>query len=122
MDKNEKLIHRFKDVTGSVTPQELEIVSVSKKKYRSVVLCIKGNMNIPFAEIKLYSGNLAIAADPCFESAACFGKEIEARYNAHPALVKALEKLAILGNGDSHRNSTGNTIAIDALASLKDGE
>ena len=75
-----KLTHRFENVNGSVSVEELEIISVSKKKYDEVLLCIKSNMNIPFATIKLYNSNLAIDAAACFESAEALGKEIERRW------------------------------------------
>ena len=38
-----KLKHRFTNVNGSVSLNELEIVSVSNKKYFTVQLCIKSN-------------------------------------------------------------------------------
>lgn len=34
-------------------------------------------------------------------------------------MIDALEKLARLGNGDRYGNSTGNSMAIDALAKLR---
>ncbi len=72
-----ELKHRFEGVTGSISIDELEIISVSKKKYAEVYLCIKSNMNLPFAKIKLYNTDRFIDAESCFESAKALGKEIE---------------------------------------------
>jgi len=88
-----KLTHRFENVNGSVSVEELEIISVSKKKYDEVLLCIKSNMNIPFATIKLYNSNLAIDAAACFESAEALGKEIERRWQLQDEQLQQLQQI-----------------------------
>lgn len=72
--------HRFENVEGNITLDELEIISVSSKKNVKVDLCIKSNMNIPIARIKLYSRDRFVDAKVCFESAEAIGKEIERRW------------------------------------------
>ena len=94
MEHTKEIEHRFNNVSGSVSIDELKIVSVSKPKYASVELCIKADCNIPFAKIKLYSRDRYIDAEYCFKSAVSLGKEIESRYNSQPALLAVLKRIA----------------------------
>ncbi len=88
-----ELKHKFENVSGNISMDELEIVSVSKDKYATVDLCIKSNMNIPFAMIKLYSRDRYVDAEACFESAKALGKEIERRWQLQAELGTINEKL-----------------------------
>jgi hypothetical protein len=76
-----ELIHKFENVTGTTSLEELKIITVSSKKNATVSLCIKLNMHIPFARIKLYSRDKFKDAEACFESAKILGEEIERRWN-----------------------------------------
>ncbi len=80
--------HRFENVIGNINLDELEIISVASKKNATVSLCIKANMNIPFAKIKLYSRDKFVDAEACFESAEVIGKEIERRWQLQAELDK----------------------------------
>jgi len=83
MDNKTELVHRFKFVEGSCSIDEIEMISVAGKKHATVDLCIKSNMHVPFASIKLYSRHRFIDAAACFESATALGKEIARRFNAY---------------------------------------
>ncbi|KKM82685.1 hypothetical protein LCGC14_1317020 [marine sediment metagenome] len=85
---NMEIKHRFENVTGNINLDELEIISVASKKNATVSLCIKANMNIPFAKIKLYSRDKFVDAEACFESAEVIGKEIERRWQLQAELDK----------------------------------
>ena len=78
--ENQELKHKFKNVIGSISVDELKIVSVSSQKHATVKLCIKSNMHIPFAQIRLYDTNLLQDAEATFESAKILGEEIEKRW------------------------------------------
>ena len=66
MSKAIEVSHKFENVIGSISIKELEIISVSNKKDATVNLCIKANMHIPFAKIKLYSRDRFLDAEACF--------------------------------------------------------
>lgn len=79
MSGKREITHRFVNVYGMIDLDDLEIVCVCMKKHATVELCIKSNMNIPIAAIKLYNSNLWLDAEASFESASLLGKEIEKR-------------------------------------------
>lgn len=68
-------------VTGEIPLDELEIVCVPSKKHAEVQLCIKSNMNIPFAEIKLFDTDRWADAEKTFEAATALGTEICRKFN-----------------------------------------
>ena len=51
--------HRFELVEGAFDMNSGRLVCVQKRKYSEVRLCFSGQMNIPFATIKLYDGQRA---------------------------------------------------------------
>ena len=75
-----KINHKLKFVEGAFDTEE-GMTCVSNAKYGSVALCFKSNMNIVFAEIKLFSSNLAVDADAVFTDARALGDEIVRRWN-----------------------------------------
>jgi hypothetical protein len=68
-------------VDGDIPLDELEIVCVPKNKYSSVNLCIKANMNIPFAQIMLFDTDSMVDAKESFEAATALGNEIARAFN-----------------------------------------
>ncbi|MEK6884959.1 MAG: hypothetical protein AABY22_35335 [Nanoarchaeota archaeon] len=69
-------------VSGSFNTETVKMVCVSSHKYGEVELCIKSNMSIPVAKLKLYDTDRAVDADATFEDAKNFGNEIARRWNA----------------------------------------
>jgi hypothetical protein len=69
----------FEFVTGNFETTTGELICVCNKKYNSVDLCFKENMNISFAKIRLHSRDTLKNAEAVFESAACLGNEIARR-------------------------------------------
>jgi len=72
---------RFAFVKGTFDMDTDKLVCVSKNKYKDVHLCFKSNMNITFAEIKLYDSELYKDKEATFESAVKLGEEIVRRWN-----------------------------------------
>ena len=72
--------HKFLNVTGDIDLDEVEIISVPRKKHARVDLCFKANMHIPFARIILHSKDRFVDAEASFESAVMLGDEIERRW------------------------------------------
>lgn len=72
---------RFEYVSGTFDMDKDNLVCVSKDKYKDVYLCFKSNMNVDFAEIKLYDSNLFRDKESTFESAVKLGEEIARRWN-----------------------------------------
>ncbi len=77
-----KITPKFQFVSGSFDTDTAEMVCVKSTKYGEVSLCIKSNMNIEFASIKLYDGNRAVDADATFQDACKLGDEITNRWNS----------------------------------------
>lgn len=73
--------HRFDCVQGTFNTESGEIIAIGNKKYGRVTLCFKARMHIPFAQIKLYSRDLAVDADAVFDAALKLGEEIARRWN-----------------------------------------
>lgn len=86
--------HKFWNVNGAFETETGELVCVGLKKYNAVLLCFKANMNIPFAEIRLHSEDLAVDADAVFDDAVKLGDEIARRWNENKKF--ALEPIDIL--------------------------
>lgn len=72
---------RFEFVEGTFDMDTDKLVCVSKDKYKDVHLCFKSNMNIAFAEIKLYDSERFVDKEATFESAVKLGEEIARRWN-----------------------------------------
>lgn len=72
---------KFKHAVGSFNTETGQMACVGHQKYHDVHLCFKGNMNIPFAVIKLYDSDLAIDARDTYEDAYKLGTEICQRWN-----------------------------------------
>jgi len=77
-----KIGHRFQGVSGDFDSSTGELICVQNKKYGSVNLCFRENMNVPFASIRLHSSDLAMDADAVFPDAARLGEEIARRWNS----------------------------------------
>lgn len=73
---------KFQNLSGSFDTETGLLVCVAKHKYRSVDLCFKDKMNIPFAEIALSEPSFS-AASSVFEDAQILGNEIVTRWNNH---------------------------------------
>jgi hypothetical protein len=72
---------RFQYVDGDFDTSVDQLVCVHNQHYGTVDLCIKANMNIPFAMIRLHSSNLAVDADAVYPDAVRLGDEIVRRWN-----------------------------------------
>ncbi len=104
-----KIRQLFEFVEGEFDTEKDKLVCVSRKKYNEVRLCYKYNMNIPFAQIELYS-NGSDAAE-VFEDAEKLGEEICKRWNDHTRLTAAAtDLLEALLNIENDNNSIPETI------------
>ena len=81
-----KIGQRFKYVGGNFETDDGKLVCVHSTKHQEVDLCIRGNMNIPFAAIKLFSSNLLVDAKAVFDDACALGDEIVRRWNRGPVV------------------------------------
>lgn len=68
-------------VYGSTLLEDLKLVCVKKQKYAEVKICIKGSMNIPIADIKLYDTDRYAHAEACFKQASALGDAIVDAFN-----------------------------------------
>lgn len=75
---------KFRFVEGTFDTVPGEIKCVVSRKYLEVELCFVAGMNIPFAQIKLYSSSLRMDAEATFDDAVNLGKEIARRWNECP--------------------------------------
>jgi len=110
MKMKKDITHKFENVTGSISLDEIEIIAVSSKKNARVDLCIKANMNIPFAKIQLYSRDRFVDADACFDSAVDLGEEIERRWRLQAESEKLqarIEELEVQLRQGHHCSSFG---------------
>lgn len=78
-----KIKHKFTHVNGDFDTDTGAIICVQRTKYAEVVLCFKANMNIPFAEIKLFDTDLYKDAEATMEDAYKLGREIAHRWNSN---------------------------------------
>lgn len=69
------------NIDGETSLDKLKIVSVAKKRDAEVLLCIKSNMNIPFASIRLFDTDRFVDAKKSFEAAEALGNEIVKAFN-----------------------------------------
>ena len=76
-----KIKQKFDFVDGDFDTDIGELLCVAKQKYAEVHLCFRGQGNIPFARIELYSGDRYADARETFDDAAALGKEICRRWN-----------------------------------------
>ena len=76
--------HKFEFVQGNFDTKTGELIAVQKRKYGEVLLCVKSNMHIPVARIKLHSKDLGIDADAVLEDAYNLATEIARRWNEFP--------------------------------------
>jgi hypothetical protein len=83
-----KIKHRFRFVDGDMDTETDELLCVGKRKYGEVHLCVKSNMHIPIAQIRLHSEDRAVEAAAVFEDAEKLGDEIARRWNQAAALEK----------------------------------
>lgn len=72
---------KFEFISGEFDTEKGKLVCVKSDKYKSVELCFRASMNIPFAEIKLYSGEKFIDAKQIYQDACHLGDEIVRRWN-----------------------------------------
>lgn len=90
---NDRINVKMQFVQGDTSIEEMEIISVASNKHKAVQLCIKANMHIPIAQIKLYDSNLFIDATATFDDAAKIGNAIEDAWKLRkqkPRIIKAL--------------------------------
>lgn len=76
---NIKFISEF--IEGETSLEDLKLICVADKKYAKVSLCIKGNMNVSFAIIKLFDTDRFVDAKKSFEAAEALGNEIVTAFN-----------------------------------------
>jgi hypothetical protein len=81
-------------VDGEIPLDELEIVCVPMEKYAEVQLCIKSNMNIPFAKIKLFDTDRWVDAEKSFEAATALGNKIAYEFNDRHKASEMSENLS----------------------------
>lgn len=72
---------RFRFVEGAFDTVPGEIKCVVSRKHLEVELCFSAGMNIPFAQIKLYSSGLHKDAEATYDDAVNLGNEIARRWN-----------------------------------------
>lgn len=75
-------------VNGEFDTLTDNLVAVPYHKRGKVYLCIKSNMNIPIADIKLYDSGLFKDFDDTYEDASALCKEIARRFNEFPKELK----------------------------------
>lgn len=80
--------HKFDFVEGDFDTKKGKLIAVPHMKYNEVHLCFKANMNIPFAKIKLYSGDKFSTAEKVSEDAYKLAEEIARRFNEFPEEYK----------------------------------
>ena len=68
-------------VSGSFDTDTDHLVCVGKRKYGEVLLCLKGDMNIPIALIKLHDSATFVDTLYVYDDAVRLGKEIVRRWN-----------------------------------------
>jgi len=76
-----KITPKISFVEGSFDTIDAELICIPHRKYGEVSICVKSNMHVPIAKIKLHSKDLAIDADVVFEDASKFGEELVRRWN-----------------------------------------
>jgi hypothetical protein len=76
-----KIKQKFDFVEGDFDTEDGKLICVRKDKYAEVTLCLKENMYIPFAKIKLYSTNKYLDAKEVMDDAYNLGNEICKRWN-----------------------------------------
>jgi hypothetical protein len=73
--------HKIEFVDGKFDTLKGELIAVKDSKYGIVNLCVKSNMHIPVAKIKLHSKDLAVDADAIIDDAYKLAQEIARRWN-----------------------------------------
>ena len=73
--------HKFQFVEGNFETDTGELIATISRKYNQVNICVKSNMHIPVAQIKLHSRDLAIDAEEVLEDAYNLANEIVKRWN-----------------------------------------
>jgi hypothetical protein len=76
-----KIKTKIQFVSGAFDTKNGNLICIPYQKYGTVQICFKSNMNVPFAEIKLFTRDLAIDADAVFRDASKLGEEICRRWN-----------------------------------------
>ena len=76
--------HRLEFVNGNFETKSGELIAVQNSKYGYVAICVKSNMNIPVAKVKLHSKDLAVDADAVLDDAYNLASEIVRRFNNFP--------------------------------------
>lgn len=120
--------HRIKHVTGAFDTDSGKLVCVQKKKYGEVLLCFAEGWNIPFAEIRLHTEDLAVDSDAVFEDAVNLGKEIVRRWNEytppvpiHPQ-VRSNLTFDITAYPDTRSTSVVGALTIKYAACMSEAE
>jgi len=93
--------HKIEFVEGAFDTQVDELVCVKSQSRCQVLICVKANMNVPIAEIKLHSRDSYLDAHATLKDAFNLGEEIVKRWNAYN---KSLQ-----GNGNDFTLPKGNS-------------
>lgn len=113
--------HKFDHVEGAFETDTGELVCVERTKYKEVVLCFRANMNIPFAEIKLYSSELAADAKAVLNDAYKLGEEIVRRWNENkPSEVKPIDVVLFCPNCYYQHIDEANPLSCQECGAGKD--
>jgi hypothetical protein len=78
---NALINHRIEFVSGPFDMSNGKLACVKNSKYGRVDLCLKSNMNIPFARIVLHTNDRAVDADAVIDDTYRLGQEIARRWN-----------------------------------------
>ena len=83
-----KISVKMQFVDGEFDTLTDNLIAVPYYKHGKVHLCIKSNMNIPIADIKLYDSGLFKDFDATYEDASALCREIARRFNEFPKELK----------------------------------
>ena len=113
---------KFQNLSGSFDTETGLLVCVAKHKYRSVDLCFKDEMNIPFAEIALSEPSFS-AASSVFEDAQILGNEIVKRWNNHaPRSIEQIRDDFECWYSREMSQKMGKEVFAEEIKSHRDGD
>lgn len=84
--------HKFDAVEGPLDTAK-DMVCIAKPKYADVHICLADSLNIPVAQIELYSADKWADKRDTFEDSKVLGEEIAMRWNSYPKLIAEIAKL-----------------------------
>lgn len=92
---NMKLNHRIEFIDEAIDTA-WPMVCVQRPKYSEVLLTLKSECNIAFAEVKLFTRDRYIDKQESFDSACALGEEVARRWNTAATHEDENEKLRAL--------------------------